>query len=240
MAGLPANWVGRVYRGGGRLMPPNTLEKVTAFVTRDAKQGRELLLFRHPSGGIQLPAGTVEENETAANAALREAQEETGLTALTIAAYLGAEPQALPDGGRVILRRTVLFQHAAPDAPETIPNFVFHGLRRGLYVRQTGEAEQGRVPVVYEEFDTISDGGAAIPARAAHGWINANDVTDTLTRHFYHLVSADPTPDTWTQNAEEWEHAFDLFWSPVSVAASLLIPSQAAWLGDYAEQLLAE
>lgn len=36
------------------------LHKVTGFVTR----GRELLVFRHPTAGVQLPAGTVEAGET--------------------------------------------------------------------------------------------------------------------------------------------------------------------------------
>ncbi len=213
------------------------LDKVTAFVTRDAPQGRELLLFRHPSGGVQLPAGTAEENETTANAVLREAVEETGLTGLMITACLGAKQLTRQDGRRVILRRTLLWQHAAPDALEATPNFVFHGLRRGLYVRQTGAMEAGRVPVVYEEFDAVSDGGNIAPARTAHGWINATDATDTLTRHFYHLVATAPTPDTWTQNAEEWGHAFELFWLPLAVAATLLIPSQSAWLNDYAARI---
>src|SRR5262249_43927849 len=48
------------------------LEKVTAFVTRDAAQARELLVFRHPHAGVQIPAGTVEKGESAEAAALRE------------------------------------------------------------------------------------------------------------------------------------------------------------------------
>lgn len=50
------------------------LGKVTAFVTRTnpvSSTGCELLVFRHPFGGLQLPAGTIEESE-APEAALRE------------------------------------------------------------------------------------------------------------------------------------------------------------------------
>ena len=39
------------------------IEKVTAFVTRMVNGRRELLLFQHPSAGIQIPAGTVEPAE---------------------------------------------------------------------------------------------------------------------------------------------------------------------------------
>ncbi len=38
-------------------------EKVTAFVTRMSPRGMEVLLFQHPSAGIQVPAGTVEADE---------------------------------------------------------------------------------------------------------------------------------------------------------------------------------
>ena len=48
------------------------LEKVTAFVTRPRTTGTELLLFRHPNAGIQLPAGTVDLSESPVEAVLRE------------------------------------------------------------------------------------------------------------------------------------------------------------------------
>ncbi|MEM7335281.1 MAG: hypothetical protein AAF490_24600 [Chloroflexota bacterium] len=37
--------------------------KVTAFITRETVNGRELLVFQHPYAGVQLPAGTVDPNE---------------------------------------------------------------------------------------------------------------------------------------------------------------------------------
>ncbi|MGY8824179.1 MAG: hypothetical protein ACKVJG_09625 [Candidatus Latescibacterota bacterium] len=40
------------------------LEKVTIFVTRGIESQRELLLFKHQSAGIQIPAGTVGIDET--------------------------------------------------------------------------------------------------------------------------------------------------------------------------------
>ena len=48
------------------------LEKVTAFVTRERTAWGELLLFRHPFAGIQLPAGTVEPGESPDEAVVRE------------------------------------------------------------------------------------------------------------------------------------------------------------------------
>ena len=48
-----------------------TPQKVTAFVTRGVGEDAELLVFRHPHAGLQLPAGTVEVDESPPAAALR-------------------------------------------------------------------------------------------------------------------------------------------------------------------------
>ncbi|MBU1880260.1 MAG: NUDIX domain-containing protein, partial [Chloroflexi bacterium] len=63
----------------------------------------ELLLFQHPYAGVQVPAGTVEDGETPAQAALREAAEETGLALsdLSTGRYLGSEDEHLPADQRV-------------------------------------------------------------------------------------------------------------------------------------------
>ena len=72
--------------------------KVYAYITH---QGR-LLVFRHtqfPEAGIQVPGGTVEQNEPLEHAVLREAAEETGLQGLRVITYLGSQviqPDAIP------------------------------------------------------------------------------------------------------------------------------------------------
>jgi len=61
-----------------------------------------LLVFRHPyapEAGIQVPAGTIEENEQAEEAVLREAFEETGLTDLTLSCFLGESERDMADFG---------------------------------------------------------------------------------------------------------------------------------------------
>ncbi len=62
--------------------------KVYAYITH----ANRLLVFRHVDfleAGIQVPGGTLREGEATADGALREAQEETGLTKLTLGACLG-------------------------------------------------------------------------------------------------------------------------------------------------------
>ncbi len=64
-------------------------EKVFAYVTR----GSELLVFRErgfEQFGMQIPAGSPNDNESLESAVLRETAEETGLRALSIARYLGS------------------------------------------------------------------------------------------------------------------------------------------------------
>ena len=71
-------------------MMANTVKKVVAYITR----GDGLLVFTHrdiPEAGVQVPAGTVEMDETPGAAVLREVHEETGLTPTAVrnTAFLG-------------------------------------------------------------------------------------------------------------------------------------------------------
>ncbi|WP_426245325.1 NUDIX hydrolase [Nocardioides sp. LHG3406-4] len=64
--------------------------KVLCYIVRDAR----LLVFRHvdedwDESELQVPAGTVKAGETAQQAALREATEETGLSGLRVVRHLG-------------------------------------------------------------------------------------------------------------------------------------------------------
>lgn len=72
----------------GQDAPP--VQKVFAYITHRNR----LLVFTHPDfpeAGIQVPAGTVKPNEDLRDAALREAEEETGLSGLVLASYLGEQ-----------------------------------------------------------------------------------------------------------------------------------------------------
>lgn len=73
-------------------------QKVFAYITR----GRKLLVFEHPfspEAGIQVPAGTVEPDEKPEDAVLREAHEETNLTALKLGTFLGFQRRDMSDFG---------------------------------------------------------------------------------------------------------------------------------------------
>lgn len=71
------------------------VEKAVAAVLRERAGRRELLVFRHPLAGVQIPKGTVEPGETVAQAARRELEEESGLR-------LDLEPVRLGSWDRIV------------------------------------------------------------------------------------------------------------------------------------------
>ena len=56
--------------------------KVLAYITKDDHDERKILVFEHkdhPEAGLQVPGGTIEEDESLIDALFREIEEETGI-----------------------------------------------------------------------------------------------------------------------------------------------------------------
>lgn len=71
-----------------------------AYITYQATEQTRLLVFEQPDSpeaGIQVPAGTLKPDETPQAGTLREAIEETGLTALTVIRFLGEQQRDMSD-----------------------------------------------------------------------------------------------------------------------------------------------
>lgn len=66
-----------------------TVHKACPCVLRKNKDGVEILVFKHPFASWQIPKGTVEENESLEVAALRELEEESGITSALIFESVG-------------------------------------------------------------------------------------------------------------------------------------------------------
>lgn len=211
------------------------LEKVVAFITRTGSSGQELLLFRHPYAGIQIPAGTVEEGEVLEQAALREACEETGLCNLDIIHYIGHRDERWPEDVAAIQHRTTVY--ARPDTGSFDWAILPRGIRVWIERREPGFAQ-----VTYEEWDQAPAGRLAsnyVTYRIT-GWVSDEALANGQRRHFYHL-SADPSTHTIGARQARWQvtadsHRFELFWVPLSNLPPIVEP-QSQWLG-YAQESL--
>lgn len=212
------------------------LEKVTAFVTRPAGLYRELLVFRHPTAGVQLPAGTVELGEPSEEAVLREVAEETGLTEVVLIAKLGVLLDPLEPDERGVLFPIALRSAPAPEAP-VIPFEVREGVTgqamgRGAWVRLREEAGTfSRVAVNYYRLE----GKTFVVAHSTEGWVPSAALTARAERHLYHLHLVSPAPDRWTQPADDG-YDFALYWTPLHKATDL-VDRQARWLAHVLDAL---
>jgi 8-oxo-dGTP pyrophosphatase MutT (NUDIX family) len=96
------------------------IEKALAYVTCE----EHLLVFRQPedpSQGLQVPGGSIEANEDASGAALRETREETGLLDLRVRRYLGSARYELKvDSGPAHLRHYVHVTCTSRRAPRWV------------------------------------------------------------------------------------------------------------------------
>ncbi|WP_342506822.1 NUDIX domain-containing protein [Sporosarcina sp. FSL K6-2383] len=64
----------------------NPIKKAYGYVTRISDGKTQVLVFRHSNAeaGIQIPKGTVKPNEDTYHAVIREIEEETGLSDITV------------------------------------------------------------------------------------------------------------------------------------------------------------
>jgi 8-oxo-dGTP pyrophosphatase MutT (NUDIX family) len=197
------------------------VEKVTAFITRPSQDGPDLLLFEHPHAGVQIPAGTVEDDEIPAQAVIREAVEETGLSlsAMSVRRYLGCSEERLPEGHRIVVERTQVY--ARPDAT----SFAWAYLRQGITVVLSGRRTDGFSQVTYEEFDQVPN--PQYVTMSTTGWVPDGALTDTKWRHFFRLGFHGRSEESWTVYTDN--HRFTLFWAPLTDLPQIVHP-QDEWL----------
>jgi 8-oxo-dGTP pyrophosphatase MutT (NUDIX family) len=195
----------------------NAIQKVTAFVTRPTTEGLELLLLEHPYAGIQIPAGTVED-ESPEEAVLREVAEETGVGSATICRNLGSATGSLPEGQRIILVPTKVY--ARPD----LTSFDWAYLRKGIQVT-VNRQENGFSQITYQEPDRVPE--PSFITMSITGWVPDGVLADAWERHFYQLEYASPSRERWTAFSDN--HTFTLFWAPLSNLPAI-IPPQDKWL----------
>jgi 8-oxo-dGTP pyrophosphatase MutT (NUDIX family) len=194
------------------------MQKVTAFIIRKVKGEKDLLLFRHPYAGIQIPAGTVEENETQEDAVRREALEETGLTHFCRSVYLGFSDEVVDNNQRILAKPTKVY--ARPD----LASFDWAYLRRGirLEVLQPGEIFS---QVRYVEYDQYPN--SQYVSMGIIGWVENEKLDREQRRHYYYLEVEGKLKETWQRQTDN--HTFTLFWASLKALPEIVYP-QSTWL----------
>jgi 8-oxo-dGTP pyrophosphatase MutT (NUDIX family) len=210
------------------------LGKVTAFIVRHSHAHRELLVLAHPTAGIQVPAGTVEEGETFEDAVLREIHEETGLEQVQLVKTLTESSYSLQGKRSAFLQATPLFREPSlASAPVDIGYGDGSCFRRGMVVSLHREGE-GRSEIVHEEYDlNVSPPKIQFSVR---GWVPSHYLSAQQVRRFFLLTPTRETPDTW-EHLAEGRYLFRLHWEPLVPKPQLIAP-QDEWLNMVYDQLM--
>ncbi len=131
------------------------VQKAFAYVTNRDR----LLVLRHPNSpqvGLQVPAGTIKHWESPQSAALREAQEETGLRSLHVESPLGSCTfNSSPYGENEIHERHFFHLEAVGEFPE-------------LWNHYESDPEGGSKPILFE-LSWVENYGEGTALFAEHG-----------------------------------------------------------------------
>ena len=145
-----------------------SVEKVTCIITRrGGDRGDEVVVFDHPLAGVQVPAGTSLPGENAADAALREGWEETGIPGLAVAAELKSLAEATPGCG-----------HGRLAADAVVDDRLF---------------TRGHAATVLDS----NAQELLVEVDGKRGWIAADAYCDDVVRHLVQLESDAATPREW-------------------------------------------
>lgn len=204
------------------------VDKVTAFVTREHFELAQLLVFKHPKGDFQLPAGTVELGEAPEEAVIREVYEETGIDHANIVTKLNMYTRLLPENKKVVTRMSKIFSEPAFDSSSE-----GFGLTRGAPVEIIAEIGPF-VEIVTDPLDFSQNP----PERAykIRGFIRKSLLASNIRRHLYHLKFSQVTSDSWTIFSDGLN--FRLMWVALRPTANLN-PYHSQWLKSVYSELLA-
>ncbi len=205
----------------------NVVEKVTAFITRERYGVKELLLFKHPRAGVQIPAGTVEDGESLKTALKREIYEETGLRLVKIEKILGCIENELGENERIIAKTTQVYTN-----PGLSSIAYQEELTRGLTVNYHSK-HKDVTHVTYIEYDSVFN-STCIRCKIA-GWVPSEHLSARKIRYFFQLTTLEETAEEW-EIASDRGHIFKLFWTPIS-SAPPIIPPQDKWLDYVCEEI---
>ncbi|RKU38565.1 hypothetical protein C6496_05715 [Candidatus Poribacteria bacterium] len=205
------------------------VQKVTAFIVRERDGVRELLVFKHPTAGVQIPAGTVEKGEDIETAVKRETYEETGLRFVEIEGYLGCFENELKDNERIIAETTRVYIEPNLNA---VP--YKRQLPKGLTVNYLSTQEDfTRISYIeygYDEFHRPVSIDTNIT-----GWVPNEKMSGQKKRHFFLMSTQEETADAWELKSD-LGHIFKPYWTPLFPKPQI-IPPQDKWLDFVYEKI---
>ena len=205
------------------------VQKVTAFIVRERGGVKELLVFKHPTAGIQIPAGTVEKDEDIETAVKREVYEETGLQSVEIESYLGCFENELENSQRIIAETTRVYIEPNLSA---IP--YKRMLPKGLTVDYLStQKDFTHISYIEYEYDKFHK-PIRIDANIT-GWLPNESLSAQKKRHFFHLSTQEETADAWELKSD-MGHIFKPYWIPL-LPKPEIIPPQDRWLDFVYEKI---
>ena len=205
------------------------VQKVTAFIVRERDGVKELLVFKHPTAGIQIPAGTVEDGEALETAVKRETCEETGLQFVEIEDYLGCFENELENNQRIIAETTQVYIEPNLKAVPYKRN-----LPKGLTVDYLSIQEDfTHISYIEYEYDQFHK-PIYIDANIT-GWVPNENISAQKKRHFFHLSTQEKTEDAWELKSDQG-HIFKPYWTSLSPKPNIISP-QDRWLDFVYERI---
>ena len=206
------------------------VQKVTAFIVRERGGLKELLVFKHPTAGIQIPAGTVEAGEDIETAVKRETYEETGLQSVEIKAYLGCFENELENNQRIIAETTRVYIEPNLTA---IP--YKRKLPKGLTVDYRS-IQRDFTCISYIEYAYDRFHKPICIDTHITGWVLNESLSAQKERHFFLLSTQEETEDAWELKSDRG-HIFRPYWTPLSPKPEIISP-QDRWLDFVYEKIL--
>ncbi len=216
-----------------------SIHKVTAYITRTGSDGLpQLLVFRHPEAGVQLPAGTGEDGETSESSVLREAWEETGLSCLWLSCHLHTSTEQLPEGSHMLQATVRVLQEPSPFS-DSLPVPMGGGMwvermLRGATCRFVEADSTGDYARVCFDLFEARDGELFLVTET-YGWVPAAALSREVTRHHFHLRTTLETADAWLHDGDV--PGCELFWLSFAEASQTLVPPQKLWLESVIDRL---
>ena len=205
------------------------IQKVTAFIVRERHGVKELLVFKHPTAGVQIPAGTVEAGEDIETAVKREAYEETGLQSVEIENYLGCFENELENNQRIIAATTQVYIEPNLTA---IP--YKRKLPKGLTVDYLS-TQKDFTHISYVEYGYDKFHKPIYIDANVTGWVPNENISAQKKRHFFHLSTQEETADAWELKSDQG-HIFKPYWTPLSPKPQIISP-QDKWLDFVYERI---